>query len=109
MSLFQSDSVFCVFGTVCVVKNKSCKRGFHYAWSMASKPDAIDFIERILPYLREKKEQAEILLEFCKKSKNTGYCKGGIPKEELEFRESCYQKIVALNQRGSLLCESQSG
>ena len=30
----------------------------------------------------------------------------GIPEKELAFRESCYQKIVAANKRGSLLCES---
>ncbi len=97
----------CVYGTVCVAKNKSCKRGFHYAWSIGKKQDSVEFIEKILPYLKEKNDQAMILLNFCKKSENTKFCKAGIPKEELEFRESCYQKIVALNKSSSLLCESQ--
>ena len=97
----------CVYGTVCVVKNKSCSRGFHYAWSIGKKQDSSEFIEKILPYLKEKKEQASIVLEFCKNGENTKYCKAGIPKEELEFRESCYQRIVALNKSGSLLCDSQ--
>jgi len=97
----------CVFGTVCVAKNKSCSRGFHYAWSIGKKQDSSEFIEKILPYLKEKKDQAKILLEFCKSSENTKYCKAGIPKEELEFRESCYQKIVALNKSSSLLCDIQ--
>ncbi len=97
----------CVYGTVCVVKNKSCSRGFHYAWSIGKKQDSSEFIEKILPYLKEKKEQASIVLDFCRNSENTKYCKAGIPKEELEFRESCYQRIVALNKSGSLLCDSQ--
>lgn len=97
----------CVYGTVCVVKNKSCIRGFHYAWSIAKKQDSAEFIEKILPYLKEKKDQALILLDFCKNSENTKFCKAGISEKELEFRESCYQKIVALNKSGSLLCESQ--
>lgn len=96
-----------VYGTVCVVKNKSCVRGFHYAWSIGKKQDCSEFVERILPYLKEKKNQALILLDFCKNSENTKYCKAGISSKELEFRESCYQKIVALNKRSSLLCESQ--
>jgi hypothetical protein len=93
----------CCYGTVCIAKNKSCSRGFHYAWSMASKLDSVKFIENILPYLMEKKDQALILLDFCKKSQTTLYCKAGIPKEELEFRESCYQKIMALNKGSCLL------
>jgi len=97
----------CVYGTVCVAKNKSCVRGFHYAWSIGKKQDSVEFIERILPYLKEKKDQASIVLDFCKNSENTKYCKAGISEEELKFRESCYQKIVALNKSGSLLCESQ--
>lgn len=99
----------CTYGTVCVVKNKSCVRGFHYAWSIGKKQDSLEFIERIIPYLKEKKEQAMVLLDFCKNCQNTKYCKAGIPKEELDYRESCYQKIVALNKICSLLCESQDG
>jgi len=99
----------CVYGTVCVAKNKSCVRGFHYAWSIGKKQDSAEFIESILPYLKEKKDQASIVLDFCKNSENTKYCKAGISEEELKFRESCYQRIVALNKSGSLLCESQQG
>lgn len=97
----------CTYGTVCVVKNKSCARGFHYAWSIGKKEDSADFVKRIIPYLKEKKEQALVLLDFCENSVATRCCVAGIPKEELEFRESCYQKIVALNKRCSLLCEPQ--
>lgn len=99
----------CIYGTVCVVKNKSCARGYHYAWSIGKKQDTTEFIQRILPYLKEKKEQALILLKFCQEGKNTSFCKAGIPKEELEFRESCYQSIMEINKRGSLLCESSNG
>jgi len=96
----------CIHGIVCVAKNKSCARGFHYAWSINKKQDIMDFIERILPYLREKKEQATVLLNFCKGSHATLYCKAGISKEQLEFREACYREIMAINKRCSLLCES---
>lgn len=99
----------CIYGTVCVAKNKSCVRSFHYAWSMARRQDVMEFIQRILPYLKEKNEQAQVLLDFCVNSQTTKYCKAGIPPEELEFREACYQKIVALNKMCSLLCESPQG
>ena len=89
----------CTFGTVCEPKNKSCTRGFHYAWSIGKKSDCIEFIEKILPFLREKNEQAELVSEFCKNSQNTKYCKVGIPEKELEYRESCYQRMIKLNKR----------
>jgi len=43
---------------------KLCRQGWR--WSVQAKKDVAEVIEKILPYLMEKKEQAEIVLKFCK-------------------------------------------
>jgi hypothetical protein len=74
--------------------------GFHFQFGIYGKKDCAEFIKRILPYLVGKKENAKTLLDFCENSKDSKYCKAGIPEEELAFREECYQKLIALNKYG---------
>lgn len=90
----------CNLGKVYVPKNRDTNIGIHYHWSIYSKNEAIIFLEKILPFLRAKKVNALLLLEFCKTIKNTGYCKAGIPKDELEYREKCYKNLCHLNKNG---------
>jgi hypothetical protein len=88
----------CTFGKTYFCRNKATTKGFHYQWGITSKKDVIDFIERILPFMHVKKQQALKLVEFCKGWKD---CFGkGVTKEQLEFREQCYQEIVQLNKNG---------
>lgn len=83
-----------------IPKNKSMTNKYHFQFGIYTKDNCIKFLKHIIPYLRSKKENALMLLEFCEKSKNTSYCKAGIPEEELKFREECYQKLCYLNKYG---------
>jgi hypothetical protein len=71
-----------------------------YEWRITNKRDLITFIDGILPYLRNKKERALHLLDFCKKG---NYAEKGearsyrLSKEELDYREEAYQKMRKLN------------
>jgi hypothetical protein len=88
------------FGKLYIPKNKSCKNGFHYQFGIYTKAPCAEFLTHIIPYLRDKQENAKILLEFCLKSQNAKFCKAGISEEELAFRESCYQKLIYANKYG---------
>lgn len=90
----------CNQGKVHANKNKDCINGICYRLAIGKKLEIIDFLERIIPFLKVKQEQAKTLLEFCKQWKNTGYCKAGVPAEEMAFREECHQKIKQLNKYG---------
>lgn len=90
----------CEYGEIFPVKSSFARQGFCYRFGCYSKADSIELIRRVLPYLRIKKENARVLLDFCKNSKNTKFCRAGIPPEELQFREECYQKLCALNKYG---------
>lgn len=88
------------FGRVLANKVKACKNGICYRLALGKKEEIISFLNQIFPFLRVKKEQAKTLLEFCQKWKNTGYCKAGVPVDEIVFREECHQKIKQLNKYG---------
>ena len=90
----------CNVGKLCIPKNLSTSCGFHYQFGIYTKKGCIEFLKKVIPFLHSKKEQAEFLLNFCEKSQNTKYCKAGIPKEELAFREDCYQRMIQLNKYG---------
>ena len=90
----------CSYGKICNPKNKTSSSGFHYQFGIYSRKDCASFITNILPYLVGKKENAQVLLDFCVNAKNTKYCKVGISDEELLFRDNCYKKLVALNKYG---------
>lgn len=87
-------------GKIYMPKNNDTGNKYHFQFGIYTKEDCIKFLKNIIPYLRSKKENALTLLEFCEKSKNTGYCRAGIPEEELKFREECYQKLCHLNKYG---------
>lgn len=88
----------CSLGTYCIPKALCTQKGFVYKLSICSKDQCVSFLEKILPFLRYKNAQAEEILNFCKNCGSVKHCRGGIPKEILEFRESCYQRIRELNK-----------
>jgi len=90
----------CNHGKVHANKNKDCMNGICYRLAIGKKSEVIDFLEKTIPFLRVKHEQAKTLLEFCLNWKNTGYCKAGVPEDEMKFREECHQKIKQLNKYG---------
>lgn len=88
------------FGTVFLVNAKSAKLGACYRFGIYSREEISSLIPYILPYLRTKKEQAHILLDFCNNKTLVQHRRNGIPNEEINFRESCYKKIIMLNKYG---------
>lgn len=88
------------YGKFYIPQNKSCTNGFHYQFGIYTKKESILFLEKLIPFLRAKKENAKILLNFCINSKNTSNCRLGIPIDELKFRESCYQQLINQNKYG---------
>jgi len=87
----------CSLGSFCIPKAICTTKGFAYKMSIISKNQCVEFVNKILPYLRYKKEQALTLLKFCENYSSTKHCRGGIPKEILGFREECYQQMRKLN------------
>lgn len=87
-------------GKVYTPKNLYTNLDIHFQFGIYSKSACIEFLENVIPYLRSKKLNALELLKFCKNSANTSYCKAGISKKELEFREECYQNLCHLNKYG---------
>lgn len=87
-------------GKLYIPKNKSCSAGFHYQFGIYTKKECVEFLKRIIPFLKGKKENAEVLLNFCENSVNTLYCREGISPEELKFRNDCYVRLVDLNKYG---------
>ena len=53
----------------------------------------------VMPYLRIKRKQAELVLGFVSRQK-WGGTKGGLSQEEHSLRESEHQMLRALNRRG---------
>jgi len=90
----------CEYGTLLVIKSKAARQGFLYRYSIHSKKGCAEFINKIVDYLFIKKEAAKMLLEFCTKSCSVKHRRSGIPAEELEFRDSCYRRLVELNKNG---------
>lgn len=70
-----------------------------YKWTIKAKA-AESILAQLVPYLRLKREQAELALELARElSWPRGYDQA-VPKYELEKRERLYQMIKILNRRG---------
>ena len=71
-----------------------------YEWRITNKRDLKSFLDGILPYLRNKRNRAEFLLEFLEKA-NYGHQdrKSGVrlTDSELNYREQAYFKMRELN------------
>ena len=87
-------------GNIWFIEHKAIQRG-SWAWSAGSQSKAKRFLEAILPYLKIKKNQAELLIHFIKQReiKNTHRVKRGstsYTKHEVQI----YNKLRLLNKRG---------
>jgi len=67
-----------------------------YCWAIRNMK-VVEFIKKIYPYLKVKKRQAEIILRFP--NGNAGY---QLDDSTYQKRIELYDKIRALNQRGSV-------
>ena len=69
------------------------KRDGSYFWSISNK-EAYNILKKITPFLKYKKPQAELAIEFHENRSHTI----PIPKEELERREIIYTKMKSLKK-----------
>lgn len=70
-----------------------------YEWRITNKADLITFLSGIMPYLQNKKDRAQHLLDFCKFGNFKSYGERHIKlnQEELNYREQAYQRMRELN------------
>lgn len=101
LSLISSDALNFIKqhvaeGSIRIVKAPATKQGFVYRWTVFSRPDCIFIIKKIIPYLHNKKESAEILLEFCDgfEAQQGQYL---LTREQILFRENLYTKLIKAN------------
>lgn len=69
------------------------KRDGTFYWIISNK-DGYKFLKQIIPYLKYKKPQADLAIEFYENRE----LKRPIPKEELERRENIYLQMKALKK-----------
>jgi hypothetical protein len=87
------------YGKIVKKENGNTNEG-RFVWELVVKDQICSFIRKIIPYLLVKKRNAEIVLKFCENmNPMTEGHRFGIPKEELEFRESCFQELKPLQRR----------
>ena len=71
-----------------------------YAWKLSSN-EAIALLEKIIPFLVIKREQAEVAIEFQKLKQKKRFRFIQNIQEVDDFYEICYQKMRILNKKGS--------
>jgi hypothetical protein len=83
--------------------------GFHrsqaWQWALRSKPVMRDFIKHVLPYLRVKKREAQIMLEYLDTFKEENYISAGGKGNRMkdwvfEKRTKLWQELSSLNKKG---------
>lgn len=81
------------------VRNVNNKAGEDwYIWYLQSFPSVVNFLKTILPYLKYKREQAEVLIEFIENRDNLS--------EDRKFEY--LNKLKELKQHGSVTTETNS-
>ncbi len=88
----------CVIGKTRISQDKTCKSGFIYRWDIHKNEDFRVFLPKVIPFLKLKKQQAELLLRFIENKKNCLTCSRKMPEEELQFRIQCKEEIARLNK-----------
>jgi hypothetical protein len=80
---------------------KSPHEGWKQGWTLnLTRPEIEPFLKRILPYLRLKKEQAKIMLEFLETGCYTG-TREAPPSRIVALRDILYTELSQLNKTGA--------
>jgi len=89
------------FGGKLVTSHKPEGYKDFFQWAIVSR-SAGNFLELVLPYLRLKKGQAELALQFQEKKYNeaTGKRRGSRTSDEIIYEKACQVLMSALNKRG---------
>ena len=96
-------SLFAKSGSITERRFKRPNQRNAYYWGLKG-DKAMLFIKRILPFLKLKKEQALVGIEFQEKKNQPNKFGGSLRplnQEELNYRESMREKIQKLNYRDS--------
>ena len=67
-----------------------------YAWVLNGK-NLVNFINTIIPHLREKKERAQIILDYAS---TVSHARWSITPEKRKFRDELYARLKLLNKIG---------
>jgi hypothetical protein len=87
-------------GTICKRKDyRHLNRKDGYRWRVTSW-DAVAFLKELLPFLIVKRQQAELALQFQQTVRHTGNRWRLAPLPERLHRETLYEEMKKLNQRG---------
>lgn len=70
-----------------------------YEWHCGSN-NVSKVLEVLLPYLKVKKKQAKIALQFQKSKGNLTYSGKALSLKSYNYQEKCYFKMKGLNKRG---------
>ena len=85
-----------MFGGCVIVRNQQGNRKTRYDWSLRTKM-ALDFIKLIYPYLRVKKQQADVALRFQSRRRHHEKCnnvrgRNPLSQEEVQLLEMIEQE-----------------
>lgn len=81
----------CIYGSICTVTSKTTRHGHSFRFGIFSVLDCHAFLEKILPYVYIKKDQAEILHEYCTIRLNAD------KKLSSDEHEYWYQRMIKMN------------
>lgn len=82
---------------------------YMYRWNVGSRKECIEVIEKLLPYLKVKKRQAELVLKFCKEWKDANIRYYRQDPEILREREELFLMVKELNRTGAPATTEYSG
>ena len=88
-------------------KNASPCKPLRY-WYASGTDSVARVLLALYPYLRVKKKQAAIVLDFCF-NKRDGRQRGGLTQDERRWREDLYWQVRELNRRGVAATTNSSG
>ena len=82
-----------------------------WRWTLTGRFQIIAILEALLPYLRVKKPQAELALEFCRNWKNATrhHHVWLVDEKEIQRREDAYQAMRKLNVVGAAATTKRVG
>lgn len=72
-----------------------------YRWGTSGRIGTQAILKQLLPYLRVKRKQAELVIDFCERCQRPYQANLGLSELELRFREDVYQKVRKLNETGA--------
>ena len=91
------EEIFRIFSVGGIISTKTTKgHKLSHVWQLAGNRSISAILEKVLPYLRVKRERALLALEFVKLPKSTGG--RTVKKEWMDERKNYYERMRKLNE-----------